>query len=190
MATEISSEPLPVPGHAGFMPLPRWSEAGEVLLLEPYLRGRWLVFFLVFTALVFGVLTTMLVALAAVSDTFREHRTPLLQLFLLVAPALGFFLGTLANRGYGAFWGFVAFDREAGKVIRKRWKDHFTLSLSDVRGFQVCREAGGRVQLNLVAGPSEADPERYFLFHHRNGAYLRALGERLARCCGGSFFEG
>ncbi len=189
MPMDISSEPLPVPGHAGFMPLPRWSEAGEVVFLEPYLRGRWLIFFLAFTVLVFAVLAAMLLALAAMNETFREHLTRLLGFFLLVAPALGFFLGTLVSRGYGAFWGFVAFDRGAGKVIRKRWNDHFTLSLSEVRGFQVCRETGGRVQLNLVAGAPETEPMRFFLFHHRNDAYLRALGERLARRCGVPFFE-
>ena len=189
MSIEISSEPLPVPGHAGFMPLPRWSETGDVLYLEPHLRGRWLIFFLAFTVLVFGVLATMLLALAAVSETFREHRTQLLRLFLLVAPALGFVLGTLASRGYGALWGFVAFDRQAGKVIRKRWKNHFAVPLSEVRGFQLCRESDGRVQLNLAAGPPGETPDRHFLFHHRNGAYLRALGERLARRCGVAFVE-
>ncbi len=189
MSMEISSKPLPVPGHTGFMPLPRWSEAGEVLFLEPCLRGRWLIFFLAFSALVFVVLAGMLLALAAVHEMFREHCAQLLRLFLLVAPALGFFLGTLVSRAYGAFWGFAAIDREAGKVVRKCWKDHFTIALEDVRGFQLCREGDGRFQLNLLANPSESVHERYFLFHHRNRTCLRALGERLASRCGVAFVE-
>ncbi len=180
-ANDAPPDPLPVPGHAGHMPLPRWSEDEGTVLLEPTVPGLYWKLLLGISAGIFSVLAAILLLLGTVEGTFREHRKNLLYLFLLVSPAVGFFLATLLNRTFTALWGSVFFHRKSGLVIKSRWKNTFRVPLKQLEAVQLCRETDGRSQLNLVSRAAGKPPERHFLFHHNDRAYMRELGEMLAQ---------
>ncbi len=189
MPDKISTDQLPVPGYAGYMPLPWWSDEDELIALEPGVNALYLKLFVGISLAIFAVLAGLLLLLGTVEETFREHRMNLLYLFLLVSPAVGFFLATLVNRVLGAFWGAIYIDGEAGIVVKRRWNDSFRIPLERVEAVQLCTEPEGRAQLNLLERTAGAARERRFLFHHTNRAYLRELGERLARHCRLEFLE-
>ncbi len=181
MHDAVPSEPLPVPGHTGHMPLPRWSRDEDFALLEPAVPSLYLKLFAGISAGIFGVLAAMLLLLGTVEETFREHRNNLLYLFLLLSPALGFFLATLLHRTCTALWGSVYFRRDRGIVVKRRWRDGFRASLRRLRAVQLCAEPDGRSQLNLVLEKHGGGIERRFLVHHADRGYLAELGEMLAR---------
>ncbi len=181
MSDAVPSEPLPVRGHTGTMPLPQWNQDDDLLLLEPAVPALYLKLFAGVSAVIFAVLAALLLLLGTVEETFRQHRTNLLFLFLLLSPAVGFFLATLLNRTYSALWGSVFFRRDTGTVVKRRWNDGFRAPLDRMKAVQLCTESDGRSQLNLVLASPEGGIDRRFLFHHTNRAYLAELGEMLAR---------